>query len=133
MACSLSVRLKCSATPWVCGSALRPKLGAMPQNLAWLRKSSAVYHYGGFDALRRKPRLGAMVRKEIAAHLLAYNLVRTVMAQAACLAHLLPRQLSFKATLQVLNAFEENLRFCPHARLTTRHAIVVRRHDKLTP
>ena len=57
-----------------------------------------------------------MVRKEIAAHLLAYNLVRTVMAQAACLAHLLPRQLSFKATLQVLNAFEENLRFCPRAR-----------------
>jgi hypothetical protein len=66
-----------------------------------------------------------MVRKEIAAHLLAYNLVRTIMAQAACLAHLLPRQLSFKATLQVLNAFEENLRFCPRARITTRHAIVL--------
>jgi hypothetical protein len=66
-----------------------------------------------------------MVRKEIAAHLLAYNLVRTVMAQAACLAHLLPRQLSFKATLQVLNAFEESLRFCPRARVTPRHAIVL--------
>jgi len=66
-----------------------------------------------------------MVRKEIAVHLLAYNLVRTVMAQAACLAHLLPRQLSFKATLQVLNAFEESLRFCPRARVATRHAIVV--------
>jgi hypothetical protein len=52
-----------------------------------------------------------MIRKEIAAHLLAYNLVRTVMAQAAYLAYVLPRQLSFKATLQVLNAFEENLRF----------------------
>jgi hypothetical protein len=66
-----------------------------------------------------------MVQKEIAAHLLAYNLVRVVMAQAACLAHVLPRQLSFKATLQVLNAFEENLRHCPRARLTTRHAIVL--------
>lgn len=66
-----------------------------------------------------------MIQKEIAAHLLAYNLVRTVMAQAACLAHLLPRQLSFKATLQVLNAFEENLRFCPRARLATRHVIVL--------
>jgi hypothetical protein len=66
-----------------------------------------------------------MIRKEIAAHLLAYNLVRTVMAQAAYLAYVLPRQLSFKATLQVLNAFEENLRFSPHARLTTRHAIVL--------
>jgi hypothetical protein len=66
-----------------------------------------------------------MVRKEIATHLLAYNLVRTVMAQAACLAHVLPRKLSFKATLQVLSAFEENLRFCPQAALTTRHAIVL--------
>jgi hypothetical protein len=66
-----------------------------------------------------------MVHKEIAVHLLAYNLVRTVMAQAACLAHLLPRQLSFKATLQVLNAFEDNLRHGPRARLSTRHAIVL--------
>ncbi len=75
------------------------------------------------DVLRCKS--PQMVRKEIAVHLLAYNLVRTAMAQAACLAHLLPRQLSFKATLQVLNAFEENLRHCPRARLTTRHAIVL--------
>jgi len=47
------------------------------------------------------------------------------LTQAACLAHLLPRQLGFKATLQVLNAFEENLRSCPRARLTARHAIVL--------
>lgn len=66
-----------------------------------------------------------MIKKEIAAHLLAYNLVRTVMAQAACYANIFPRQLSFKATLQVLSAFEENLRFCPHARLTLRHGIVL--------
>ena len=51
-----------------------------------------------------------MVEKEIAAHLLAYNLVRAVMAQAACTNNLLPRQLSFKAALQLLNAFEMNLR-----------------------
>ena len=66
-----------------------------------------------------------MIRKEIAAHLLAYNLVRTVMAQAANLALVAPRQLSFNATLQVINAFEENLRFCPRAGLTIRHAIVL--------
>ena len=66
-----------------------------------------------------------MIRKEIAVHLLAYHRVRTVMAQAACLAHVLPRQLSFKATLQVLNVFEQNLRFCPHARLCIQHAIVL--------
>ena len=66
-----------------------------------------------------------MIRKEIAAHLLAYNLVRAVMARAAYLARVLPRQLSFKATLQVLNAFAENLRFCPRSRLGIRHAIVL--------
>jgi len=42
-----------------------------------------------------------MIGKEIAAHLLAYNLLRTVMAQAANLAHVMPRQLSFKATMCV--------------------------------
>jgi hypothetical protein len=31
-----------------------------------------------------------MIHKEIAVHFLAYNLIRTVMAQAACLAHRLP-------------------------------------------
>ena len=66
-----------------------------------------------------------MIGKEIDAHLLAYNLLRTVMAQAANQAHVLPRQLSFKATMQVLNAFEANLRFCPRARLNMRHAIVL--------
>jgi hypothetical protein len=42
-----------------------------------------------------------MVQKEIAVHLLAYNLVRAVMAQAAFLGHVLPRQLSFKTALQL--------------------------------
>ena len=60
------------------------------------------------DILRGKT--PAMVEKEIAAHLLAYNLVRAVMAQAACPNNLLPRQLSFKAALQLLNAFEMTLR-----------------------
>ena len=60
------------------------------------------------DVLRCKT--PAMIEKEIAAHLLAYNLVRSVMAQAAALAMLLPRQLSFKGALQQLRAFERNLR-----------------------
>jgi Transposase DDE domain len=45
------------------------------------------------------------VRKEIWAHVLAYNLIRTVMAQAAAGAGAAPRTISFKATLQVLEAF----------------------------
>jgi hypothetical protein len=46
-----------------------------------------------------------MVRKEVWAHALAYNLIRTVMAQAAAGAGVSPREISFKATLQVLEAF----------------------------
>jgi hypothetical protein len=66
-----------------------------------------------------------MIKKEVATHLLAYNLVRTVMAQAACCANIIFRQLSFTATLQVLNACEESLRFCPRARLAFRHGVVL--------
>jgi hypothetical protein len=51
-----------------------------------------------------------MVRKEIWAHLLAYNLVRGVMAQAAQRAGCKPRDVSFAATVQTLNAFLPYLR-----------------------
>jgi hypothetical protein len=46
-----------------------------------------------------------MVRKEIWAHLLAYNLIRKVMAQAAEQHGLTPRQLSFAGAVQTLNEF----------------------------
>lgn len=55
------------------------------------------------DVLRcRSPE---MVRKEVWAHLLAYNLLRGLMAQAAQAAGVLPVQLSFKGALQVVQAF----------------------------
>jgi hypothetical protein len=47
-----------------------------------------------------------MIFKEICVHLLAYNLIRTVMAQAAYHHHTHPRSISFKATLQLLNTFQ---------------------------
>jgi Transposase DDE domain len=47
----------------------------------------------------------AMVRKEVWAHLLAYNVVRQQMAEAAQEAGLLPVQLSFKGAVQAVNAF----------------------------
>jgi hypothetical protein len=50
-------------------------------------------------------RTPGMVRKEIWTHALAYNLIRTVMAQAAAGEGVPPRSISFKATLQVLEAF----------------------------
>lgn len=81
-----------------------------------LRSIKAVMQ---MDILRCKT--PAMVEKEIAAHLLAYNLVRAVMAQAADAHDLLPRQLSFKAALQLLNAFERLLRYGPRQPLTGPH------------
>ncbi len=46
-----------------------------------------------------------MVRKEIWAHLLAYNLLRTVMAVAAAENGIEPRQVSFRGAKQVVTAF----------------------------
>jgi hypothetical protein len=46
-----------------------------------------------------------MVRKEIWTHLLAYNLTRKVMAQAAQEGKITPRQLSIAWAMQTLNAF----------------------------
>ena len=47
-----------------------------------------------------------LVRKEIWTHILAYNLVRTVMAQAATHAGVQPREISFRGTVQTLRAFQ---------------------------
>jgi Transposase DDE domain len=46
------------------------------------------------------------VRKEVWAHVLAYNLIRTVMAQAAARHEIPPRSISFKEAMQTLEAFE---------------------------
>lgn len=75
------------------------------------------------DVLRCKT--AQMVRKEVAVHLLAYNLIRMVTAQAAHLARVLPRRVSFKAALQTLNAFLDNLRNCPQHSLPQRHATLL--------
>jgi hypothetical protein len=48
-----------------------------------------------------------MVRKEVAAHLLAYNLIRGVMAEAARGEGIKPRQVSFKGSLHTVRSFEE--------------------------
>jgi hypothetical protein len=56
------------------------------------------------DILRcRTPEL---VRKEIWTHILAYNLIRTIIAQAASKHGLEPRTISFKGTIQTLEAFQ---------------------------
>ena len=57
----------------------------------------------GMECLRCKS--PELVRKEIWVHALAYNLIRTIMAQAATSSRVLPRTISFKGTLQTLEAF----------------------------
>jgi hypothetical protein len=60
------------------------------------------------DVLRCKT--PEMVRKEIWMHLLAYNLIRGVMAEAAEAHDKRPRLLSFKGALQTMTAFQDALR-----------------------
>jgi hypothetical protein len=47
-----------------------------------------------------------LVRKEIWTHLLAYNLIRTIIAQAATRHGVDPRSISFKGAIQTLEAFQ---------------------------
>lgn len=47
-----------------------------------------------------------LVRKELWTHILAYNLIRTIMAQAAIKHGMDPRSISFKGALQTLEAFQ---------------------------
>jgi hypothetical protein len=60
------------------------------------------------DVLRCKT--PGMVEKEIWMHLLAYNLIRGVMAKAAEAHDERPRELSFKGTLQMMTAFQDIMR-----------------------
>jgi hypothetical protein len=66
------------------------------------------------DVLRCKS--PEMVRKEIWAHLLAYNLLRTVMAVAAAQSNVEPRKLSFKGTKQAITAFAPKIEAAPPER-----------------
>ena len=47
-----------------------------------------------------------LVRKEIWTHVLTYNLIRTIMAQAAITRGIHPRTISFKGAIQTLEAFQ---------------------------
>jgi hypothetical protein len=56
------------------------------------------------DVLRCKT--PELVRKELWTHILAYNLIRTIMAQAATKHGIEPRSNSFKGAMQTLEAFQ---------------------------
>jgi len=64
----------------------------------------------GMDVLRCKT--PDMVEKEIAVHVLAYNLIRALMQKAAQHAQQLPRTVSFAATVQLLMSHRTLLWYC---------------------
>jgi hypothetical protein len=54
-----------------------------------------------------------MVRKEVAMHLLAYNLIRGLMAEAARAEEIKPRTISFTGSLHTIRAFEQSHLYDP--------------------
>lgn len=77
----------------------------------------------GMDVLRCKT--PAMVRKELWMHLLGYNLVRTVMAQAAEGTPRLPREISFTAGLQLLRSFAPLVALLPEETARQMHELLL--------
>ena len=64
-----------------------------------------------------------LVRKEIWTHILAYNLIRTVIAQAASKHNVLPRSISFKGAIQTLEAFQPLIAIQGERNSTHRHSL----------
>ena len=85
-----------------------------------LRSIKAVM---GMDILHTKS--PAMIHKEIAVHLLAYNLVCALITRAAIGTRVAARVLSFKGALQLLLAFQYQLRFAGRASAHTMTAILI--------
>ena len=71
----------------------------------------------GMDILRTQS--APMVDKEIAVYLLAYNLVCALMVRAAVGSGVAARALSFKGTIQLFLAFEQQLRFAGRGSIGT--------------
>src|SRR4029079_9174422 len=64
----------------------------------------SLKHTMQMDVLRCKT--PEFVRKEVWTHIMAYNLIRTVIAQAAVKHGFAPRTISFKGAIQSLEAFQ---------------------------
>ena len=81
----------------------------------------SLKHTMQMDVLRcRTPEL---VRKEVWTHVLAYNLIRTMIAQAAAKHGLAPRTISFKGATQTLEAFQPVIAIHGERNAVTRHRL----------
>jgi len=89
---------------------LEPK-NAPKEELAWLytQRWRAELNFAAIKTVLKMEHIRAktpsMVRKEIWATLLAYNLIRKLIGEAAYQFNLLPHEISFKGTVQHFNAF----------------------------
>ena len=54
-----------------------------------------------------------MVRKEVVMHLLVYNLIRGIKAEAARVAEIKPRTISFTGSRHTIRAFEQSHLYAP--------------------
>ena len=70
----------------------------------------------------------AMAIKEIGVYLLAYNLIRLMMAQAALLTDRLPRQLSFKHTVQIWIAWTQHANRIDDDKLYSLFVLIAQQH-----
>lgn len=84
----------------------------------------AIKQTMGMSVLRCKT--PEMVRKEIWMHLLAYNLIRGLMAQAAEQAGIEPREVSFTGAVQTVNAFAPVLELADPQDLPRLYQILLR-------
>jgi hypothetical protein len=65
----------------------------------------------------------AMIHKELEMHLIAYNLIRSIMAEAACACHAPLQRLSFKGTLDTARQYSHTLAQIPASHRKRRLAI----------
>jgi hypothetical protein len=73
------------------------------------------------DVLRCKT--PELVRKDIWTHVLSYNLICTIVARSCCRAGMLPREISCKATVQTLEAFQPLIATPSYRSLTDRQVL----------
>jgi hypothetical protein len=72
-----------------------------------------------------------LVRKEIWTHILAYNLIRAIIAQAATKHNVEPRTISFKGAVQTLEAFQPLIAIQGHRGKTCRQNLYQRMLDAI--
>jgi hypothetical protein len=83
----------------------------------------SLKHVMQMDHLRTKT--PQRVRTEIAMHLLAYNLIRTIMAQTAQRCGRSSREISFKTALQMLTAFQPHFLKAPKKDLSRLYEVML--------